>query len=132
MPWRARPLHPLTSLDPLLSLPQLPPVGKDAAGAGAKTPRGERKPGDGNAQGKAVTDDSELGEFNAVFTAALPGPVLEKIYLLALQKRESLRNLGGKKKAGEREVVEDEALNIILPVGVEYLKKPTLGGSHHA
>ena len=53
--------------------------------------------------------------------------MLHGIYQLALKKREQLRRMGpGKRKNQQPAEGEDEALNSILPMGVEYLKRPTM------
>lgn len=95
------------------------------ANAGGKTPRGEqpanRVPG---------TGAEEMTDFNDVLSSVLSPNVLRKIFHLALKKRDMLRNLGGRKRKEPKTMdSEDEALNSILPMGVEYLKKPTMGGS---
>ena len=62
---------------------------------------------------------------NSVFQ----GPMLEKIYHLALKKRDMLRHLGDKRKLATKQEQDDDALNTILPMGVEHLSKRTgLGG----
>lgn len=96
---------------------------------GGKTPRGEHDVGAGLGRGGEGGREAGKKAFNDVLNSVFQGPMLEKIYHLALKKRDMLRHLGDKRKLATKQEQDDDALNTILPMGVEHLSKRTgLGG----
>jgi hypothetical protein len=99
---------------------------QQASHAANKTPRGERVVSDG---ASAPGAGGDVEDFKDVLSKVLSPSVLHNIYQLALKKREQLRKMGGSgKRRNQPEDAEDDALDSILPVGVEYLKRPTMAG----
>ena len=68
----------------------------------------------------------DVQDFSEILSKKLSQEVLRKMYLLALKKRDSVRKKADGKKS-KKAVDEDDALNSILPMGVDYLKRPTMG-----
>ena len=68
----------------------------------------------------------DVQDFSEILSKKLSQEVLRKMYLLALKKRDSIRKKADSKKS-KKAVDEDDALNSILPMGVDYLKRPTMG-----
>jgi hypothetical protein len=73
----------------------------------------------------------DVQDFSEILSKKLSQEVLRKMYLLALKKRDSVRKKADSKKS-KKAVDEDDALNSILPMGVDYLKRPTMGDPANA
>jgi hypothetical protein len=80
----------------------------------------------GAAAGVSGGGGQDVQDFSEILSKKLSQEVLRKMYLLALKKRDSVRKKADGKKS-KKAVDEDDALNSILPMGVDYLKRPTMG-----
>ena len=69
----------------------------------------------------------DVQDFSEILSKKLSQEVLRKMYLLALKKRDSIRKKADSKKSKKAVDEDDDALNSILPMGVDYLKRPTMG-----